>query len=229
MTSWKKRIGNCVYVINCLLNNTHVPDVVFLSLSMEEFPNLCDDLPPELVNLCISNPRVRLNWVPGKNTKSMKKVYPILPYLEDDDMIVLCDDDFDIPENFIQVRVDEFKEHRCMFPISGGTNPKWHLNLPLYQTRYNTIAATSIFTKKMLKGYSEVWSDEIIETYKDDTIHTMLCLSNGYYPIPSKYLSTYCGVTEQKIPLYNEIEGMKNNKIWKSDKETIATFVKKFN
>ena len=101
--------------------------------------------------------------------------------------------------------------------------------MPLYHTRYNTIAATSIFTKKMLKGYSDVWSDEIIETYKDDTIHTLLCLSNGYYPIPSKYLSTYCGVTSQKIPLYNEVEGMKNNRIWKSDKETIATFVKKFN
>lgn len=116
-----------------------------------------------------------------------------------------------------------------MFPISGGTNPKWHLNLPIYHTKYNTLAATSIFTKKMLKGYDEVWSKEVIETYKDDTIHTLLCLSNGYYPIPSKYLSTYCGVTEQKIPLYNEVDGMKDNKIWKSDKETIATFVRKFN
>lgn len=101
MTSWKKRIGNCVYVINCLLKNTHKPDIVFLSLSTEEFPNLLDDLPQDLVKLCMSNPNVKLNWVTGKNTKSMKKVYPILPYLEDEDMIVLCDDDFDIPENFI--------------------------------------------------------------------------------------------------------------------------------
>lgn len=229
MTSWKKRIQNCVYVINCLLNNTRKPDIVFLSLSTEEFPNLCGDLPEDLMKLCMTNQQVKLNWVSGPNTKSMKKVYPILPFLEDDDMIILCDDDFDIPQNFIQARVDEFTKHRCMFPISGGTNPKWHLNLPLYHTRYNTIAATSIFTKKMLNGYSSVWSKSVIETYKDDTIHTLLCLSNGYYPIPSKVISTYCGVTEQKIPLYNEVDGMKNNRIWKSDKETIATFVKEYN
>lgn len=177
----------------------------------------------------MSNPKVKLNWVTGENTKSMKKVYPILPFLEDNDMIILCDDDFDIPNNFIKVRVDEFKEHLGMFPISGGTNPKWHLNLPLYRTRYNSLAATSIFTKKMLNGYSNVWTKPVIETYKDDTVHTLLALSNGYYPIPSKYLSTYCGVTEQRIPLYNEVDGMKNNKIWKSDKETISIFVKSYN
>lgn len=101
MTSWKKRIQNCVYVINCLLNNTRKPDIVFLSLSLEEFPNLHADLPQDLVKLCMSNQRVKLNWVLGPNTKSMKKVYPILPFLEDEDMIILCDDDFDIPRNFI--------------------------------------------------------------------------------------------------------------------------------
>ena len=83
-----------------------------------------------------------------------------------------------------------------MFPISGGTNPKYHLNIPLYHIKYNSLAATSIFSKKMLKGYDKIWTSKVIETYKDDTIHTLLCLSNGYYPIPSKYLSTFSGVTK---------------------------------
>ena len=64
-----------------------------------------DDLPFDLVKLCMSNQRVKINWVTGENTKSMKKVYPILQYLNDDDIIIICDDDLDIPNNFIQVRV----------------------------------------------------------------------------------------------------------------------------
>ena len=134
----------------------------------------------------------------------------------------------DIPSNFIQIRLQEFKEHEYHFPISGGTNPKYHLNLPLYNIKYNSITSTSIFTKRMLSGYEKIWCKDVIETYKDDTIHTLLCLSNGYYPIPSKCLSTWSGITKDKIPFYHDNDGMKDNGVWKSDKDTISKFVKRF-
>lgn len=87
------------------------PDIVFLNLSLEEFPNRLKDLPRDLVELSLKNPIVKIHWVPGPNTKSMKKVFPILKYLDDNDMIITCDDDMDIPNNFVKVRVEEFLEH----------------------------------------------------------------------------------------------------------------------
>lgn len=175
------------------------------------------------------NSVIRINWISGENTKSMKKVYPILDMVSEDDMIIICDDDLDVPENFIYLRAKEFLEHNCMFPISGGTNLRYHLNLPLYNIKYNSIAPASIFTKRMLRGYKEIWSKDVIRTYKDDTIHTLLCLSNGFHPIPSKYLSTWSGKTNQRIPFYNEVHGMRENHMWKSDEETIRTFEKVYN
>ena len=81
MTSWKARIMNCVAVIQKILDNTLSPYVVFLNLSLEEFPKRLDDLPKELVELSMKNPKVKINWIDGKNTKTMKKVIPILDFL----------------------------------------------------------------------------------------------------------------------------------------------------
>ena len=94
MTSWRDRIHNCHVVINQVLNNTLKPDAIYLNLSEEEFPKR--DIPPHLLELDATNPIFHINWVPGPNTKPWKKVFPILQFLEDDDMIVLIDDDMDV-------------------------------------------------------------------------------------------------------------------------------------
>lgn len=224
MTSWKKRIKNCCSIIKSILNNTFKPDIIYLNLSMDEFPTKETELPKDLVELSLKEPSFKINWVDGPNTKSMKKMFPILHLLNDDDIIIIIDDDLDIPKDFIELRVKELQENYYRFPISGGTNPKWHLNHKIYGITYNFITSTSCFTKRMLAGYEKILTKDVIETYKDDTIYTMLCLSNGYYPIPSKYISTFCGVTERKILLKNEIEPMKDNHIWMSDSETIKRF-----
>lgn len=62
MTSWTKRIGNCVKVIQSILENTVIPDIVFLNLSIEEFPNRLNDLPKDLVELSLKNPKVKIGW-----------------------------------------------------------------------------------------------------------------------------------------------------------------------
>ena len=45
MTSYPKRIGNCVKVINSILENTVLPDRIYLTLSHLEFPNWEKDIP----------------------------------------------------------------------------------------------------------------------------------------------------------------------------------------
>ena len=96
-----------------------MPDIVFLNLSVEEFPNRENDLPEGLVKL-IENPTVRLNWVDGPNKKTMKKVFPILPFLDDDDIIIYMDDDILVQPGFVRSRVDDFLRNECKHPISGG-------------------------------------------------------------------------------------------------------------
>lgn len=196
------------------MDNTFKPDIVFLNLSEAEFPNRELDLPRELVQLSKGDSTFKINWVPGRNTKTMKKVFPILPMLDDSDRIIIIDDDLDIPRDLVELRVREFEEHSCKYAISGACNPRLHLNKPLVgKFKYNTIAQTSIFTKRMLKGYDKILTDALIDTLNDDCLYSMLILSNGFRILPSLYLSTPAGGnTLKKLSLVNEIDPLRFGK-----------------
>ena len=55
-----------------------------VDLSKTEFEGI--NLPKDLVDYFESDDRLIINWVSGPNTKAMKKVFPILNYLKDDDI-----------------------------------------------------------------------------------------------------------------------------------------------
>lgn len=118
----------------------------------------------------------------------MKKVFPILKYLDDDDMIINCDDDFIIPQDFIQIRVDEFMTSGCRHAITSANKGAWH-NRTIYGYKYWAIGPGSIFSKKMLNNYSLVLNDDVIRTYNDDVVYAYMILSNGYWIEPTKLLS----------------------------------------
>lgn len=92
---------------------------MFLNLSEEEFISSGKVIPTELLALSKKYPTFKINWVPGKNTKTMKKVFPILPLLDDDDIIIYMDDDFIMPKGFVKSRVDDFIKHGCKHAISA--------------------------------------------------------------------------------------------------------------
>ena len=84
-----------------VLDNTLKPDILFLNLSEAEFPSKEADLPRELVQLSKDDSTFRINWVPGPNTKTMKKIFPVLPLVDDDDLLIYIDDDFLLPRGFV--------------------------------------------------------------------------------------------------------------------------------
>ena len=86
MTSWTKRIGNVKPVVESVMNNTMKPDRLYLNLSKTEFDGI--KLPDDLVEYFDSDDRLIINWVDGENTKSMKKVFPILKYLDDGSNVI---------------------------------------------------------------------------------------------------------------------------------------------
>lgn len=145
LTSYPKRINNCVSVINSVLDNTVLPDRIYLTLSHVEFPNWEDDLPKDLYKLVMTSNRVVLNWV-EENNKSFKKVFPILKYLEDDDIIIDIDDDIALPPDFIESRLDDFKYACSEHPISSNLNKSINLD-------NNIVQCYSIFQKRMLANW----------------------------------------------------------------------------
>ena len=180
LTSYPKRINNCVRVINSVLDNTVKPDRIYLTLSHKEFPDWEQSLPNDLYRLIMTSNKVILNWVEA-NTKSMKKVFPILPYLEDDDIIIDIDDDMLLPNDFIESRVKDFDDNGREHPITS--NQSKTINMDNY-----VMSCCSLFQKKMLNGYEKFLTKEILETCNDDRTYLYLCHLNGYSLVPcTKY------------------------------------------
>ena len=125
--------------------------------------------------------RVILNWV-EENNKSFKKVFPILKYLEDDDIIIDIDDDMKLPKDFIESRLDDFKYACSEHPISSNLHKSINMD--------NTIVQCySIFQKRMLANWEKFVNETVIRTYNDDRTYLYLFHMNGYKVLPC---SNYC-------------------------------------
>ena len=208
MTSWVKRIGNVKKVVESVMDNTMKPYRLYLNLSKTEFEGI--DLPEDLVEYFNSDDRLIINWVEGENTKSMKKVFPILEYLDDDDIIINVDDDALLPKSFIESRYNEFKIKNA--PITSCNNPRFHIidkSLEIW-----SCGAGSLFQKKMLNEYERFMNDELIHTYHDDKCYSIILWLNGYKFTPCSSYSMQNGSIDSngtKLKKYNDIEPMGKN------------------
>ena len=214
MTSWVKRIGNVKKVVESVMNNTMKPDRLYLNLSKTEFDGI--KLPNDLIEYFNSDNRLIINWVDGENTKSMKKVFPILKYLDDDDIIINIDDDALLPSVFIESRYNDFKIKNS--PITSCNNPKYHYvdkSLKIW-----SCGAGSLFQKKMLNGYEKFIDSTLIHTYHDDLCYSALLWLNGYKFTPcSSYFMQNGSIDNNgtKLKKYNDIEPMGKNHVYVSD------------
>lgn len=173
MTSWVKRIENVKSVVESIMNNTVKLDRVYLNLSKTEFDGI--ELPKDLVDYFNSDERLVINWVDGENTKSMKKVFPILKELNDDDIIIDADDDILFPKDLIESRLNDFKKNECKYPISS--NPRTSIG---FNGKMCPIQAMSLFQKKMLNNWDKFVDDVVIHTYNDDRTYLTIMWLNGY-------------------------------------------------
>jgi hypothetical protein len=211
MTSWVKRIDNVKPVVESIMKNTLQPDRLYLNLSRTEFDGI--ELPKDLVDYFNSDDRLIINWVEGENTKSMKKVFPTLKYLEDDDIIINIDDDALLPKGFIENRYNEFKIKQS--PITSCNNPKFHIidkSLGVW-----SCGAGSLFQKKMLNGYEKFIDDTLIHTYNDDWCYSTLLWMNGYKFTPCSSYSMQNGSIDKngtKLKKFNDVEPMGKNHVY---------------
>ena len=200
MTSWSKRIKNVKKVVENVMGNTLQPDILYLNLSVEEFKNQELDLPKDLVDYFNNDEKLIINWVEGENTKTMKKVFPVLKYLNDDDIIIPMDDDIMYPLDYIEKRVGEYKTH--LQPISG-INDKTKSYIYKKNRMYGNLGAGCLFTKKMINHWDEYVDEKILKSNNDDTCYAMLEWLNGYIPQECKWHDT---VEIANKCTYNEVE-----------------------
>ena len=173
LTSWTKRIGNVKRVVESIMDNTVQPDRVYLNLSQTEFNGI--PLPEDLVDYFKSDDRLVINWVKGPNTKAMKKVFPILDYLDDEDIIIDADDDILFPKDLIESRLKDFERYERKCCISS--NPRLSVG---FRGMMRVVSAVSLFQKKMFNRWNRLWTPAIIETNNDDRTYLTILWLNGY-------------------------------------------------
>lgn len=206
LTSWTARIGNVKRVVESIMDNTVKPDRVYLNLSREEFMGV--PLPKDLIEYFYSDDRLIINWVDGPNTKSMKKTFPILKYLDDDDIIIETDDDILVPDTLVEFRLKDFENNGKRHPVTSSQRKCWIGN------QY-VVAPCTIFTKRMLNNLDKFVDENIIHTYNDDRTKLYIFQLNGYTTVPC----TRWTERGLKKLTYRAIEGMNENHIYPVGKE----------
>ena len=180
ITSWVERIVYVKKIIESIMDNTIQPDRVYLYVSKSEFVNI--ELPKDLVAYFESDERLIINWVEGENTKTMKKVFPILQYLDDDDIIITADDDIIFPNDLIESRIKDFNAFDRKYSITSNK-----CSIGIFRNM-NVASAISLYTKRMLKNWDRYVNDDIIKTYNDDRTYVYILWLNGFLNKPcSKY------------------------------------------
>ena len=180
LTSWTKRIQYAKKVVESIMKNTIQPDRVYLNLSKTEFNGI--DLPEDLVDYFNSDERLVINWVDGENIKSMKKIFPILKNLKDDDFIIDGDDDKLFPSDLIESRLNDFEKYGRKHPITSNSS-RCGIGDAL------VISPLTLFQKKMLNNWNKYVDNTVLHTYNDDRTYMYILYLNGYIAKPSSKYS----------------------------------------
>ena len=153
-----------------------------------------------------------------------EKGFPILQFLEDEDFIINMDDDILMPKDLIESRMKEWKKYGR--PVTGNNNPRWH-----YRKEIDGYACgnCSLIKKKMLNGWEKICSEDVIHTYNDDEVYTILMYFNGYKFKPCETYSRYTGTCTKKLGKFNDTEPLGKNGgylDWKKVHEIVANHLK---
>ena len=118
LTSWYKRIGNVKTVVESLLNQTLPASKILINLCTEDFPNMEEDLPEDLLELVRNNSNVvEIYWF-VENYKAWKKHLYALEIAEDNDLILSADDDHLYPSDHIENMYVSYCYYGKKFPVT---------------------------------------------------------------------------------------------------------------
>ena len=62
MTSWNKRITNVPDVLESIIKQTIRPTKILINLCIQDFPNMEEDLPANLLKIVEENDNIEIYW-----------------------------------------------------------------------------------------------------------------------------------------------------------------------
>lgn len=181
MTSWHKRIDNVVPVLTTILNQTMLPDKIYLNLCIQDFPYMEEDLPKELIDFVDAQDGfIEIYWY-LENYKAIKKHLHTIEIANDDDLIMSIDDDHLYPEDFIEKMYSSYLFYDKRYGVTTNkimfVNNLWNFNGP-----------GTLYKKTFLpKNYKMFLEHQILTECFDDLFLTLLMASNGYLFMPCIY------------------------------------------
>lgn len=179
LTSYPERINQVRQVLDSILANTLKPDLIVLTLSLDEFPN--KEIPKELTEL-EEKDLLKIKWVEGNEYPYKKLMHTLKDY--PDDLIITTDDDVIYSPEIIKILVDKYVENGKNNPITGGWYSwKWCHRCSSHHGRFSLTKASfygdyiyNLYDKYILPKLKT----EPLNVIFDDTFYTLCAALNGY-------------------------------------------------
>jgi hypothetical protein len=193
MTSWYKRIHNVKPVIETILKQTIKPYKIILNLCTEDFPNMEEDLPDDLLSLINEHKGyIELYWF-IENYKAWKKHLHTLDVVDDNDLIISVDDDHLYPENFIENMYVSYCFYGKQHPVTLNkivlTHNMWCFNGP-----------ATLYRKKDWGNYKKYLTDDVLHKCVDDIFIGVLFAINKSILLPEIF-----HLPEDSKMLFNDV------------------------
>lgn len=194
ITSWKKRINNLKPVLESLLNQTITPYKIIVNFCTEDFPNMEEDLPEDLLELIKRNtPMIEVYWF-IENYKPWKKHLHTLEIVNPEDLIISTDDDHIYPKDFIEKMYVSYCYYNKKYPVTLNkimlTHNLWMFNGP----------ATLYWKDCFPKDYKKYLTYNILHNCIDDTFISILFAIAGYMVLPEIF-----HMPKDQDMLYNDV------------------------
>lgn len=219
LTSWHKRIQNVYPVLNSLLNQTLKADSIILNLCTEDFPNMEEDLPTDLLGLIEDHQEIELYWY-IENYKSWKKHLHVLDSISGDDIVITADDDHLYPEDYIEKMYVSFcffnKEHPVTLNREWMCHNVWCVNGP-----------GTLYQKKHWGDYKKYLNHDIKFRTSEDAFACVLFPKNSAVVLPVLF-----DLPVEKDMIYNEVCSLTNigavkedNNLSSEEKQKLITYI----
>lgn len=176
LTSWKKRITNVKTVIESILAQTLTPNKILINLCTEDFPNMEEDLPDDLLDIIRNNDNIELYWY-IENYKAWKKHLRVLEIADDNTLIVSIDDDHIYPNDFIEKMYVSYCYYRKLYPVTMN-------NIQLCHNLWCFNGAGMLYRKRDFGNYKKYLTYDILHNCWEDIFITLLFAINNVMILP---------------------------------------------
>ncbi len=191
MTSWHKRINNVKPVIETILNQTIKPNKIIINLCTEDFPNMEEDLPEDLLKFISDNKNIELYWF-IENYVAWKKHLYALEVANDDDLIICIDDDHLYPKDFIENLYVSYCYYNKKFPVTVN-------KIMLCHNLWTFNGPGTLYRKSDWGNYKKYLTYNVLHHCMEDIFITILFAINNVLIMPEIF-----HIPDDKDMLFND-------------------------